>query len=318
MVEVTAGPNRAKLGWYTNSSGNWIENDGTSFNLLVSNPNGQGVRSIPGAVEIGITSRSAFGVAVSADLVCVRSQEHLTMWRFRTWSAINAAYRARLEAWETAQTLAAATGRSFGDNPALNRFAERRELKSAVVSMMTQQDFSGYGKARIPGTDGLSDIAHTEARAQSGPITFFEDVFDWENLSFRLFDYAWAGRAHWEDMAARSSTDPEHQEFLRAGAAKVTVPVREGAEITALNYFAKGAIWEEDEALAEEAFPSIVEQLNALSEEGGEGKDEKPFTLETLRVPTNLVILQQGPNPNDTSDGWVGPIQLPPASADAG
>lgn len=320
-VELALGHATAKLGLLpdSNSSSGYSEQNTSSMGLLLRTGNGSTFAGLEGPLELAWACSSAYGVGVSVDLLLRRSHSTYHDWQMETWTQINQAYQIRLDAWETEQNVKSITGQTYGNNPLINRINEKRELKAGSLSTLLNHDFMGLS-AIMGGRSDLPMINFEKSARQARAITFFEEAIDWENLSFQLYDYTWAGRGRWETLAARSANDPEHQDFLRSGAAKVTVPIQQGAEIALLNFLAGKDIWNEavtDEI--EKQFPDILKQLDKLGLVPGGAGDEVVEEIElagteVTRVPTNLLVLQDGPDPNAT--GWVGPIELPPAQTD--
>ncbi|MCV6595452.1 MAG: hypothetical protein OIF40_00015 [Mangrovicoccus sp.] len=315
-LEVSVGHHVMQLGLVPDSNGpnGFSERNEASVTMLVNS--GNGPRGLEGPVELGWACSSAYGVAVSVDLYLRRSPAAYAKWQLESWLAINEAYQSRLRDWENEQTLASVTGQSFGDNPALNRALERRELKAATLSALLESNFLGIsaistGAARLPVMD--FDKAAKQARS----ITFFEEALDWDNLAFQLYDYSWAGRNRWKALMARRSRDPEHQNFLRAGAAKISLPVQPGAELAVLNFLAGLGIWQNGyRPETEDAFQAIYGDLAELGMVPGKEIDIEAqesgdvIASQSTMVPTNLVILQEGPHPNQSN--WVSAIELPP------
>ena len=65
-------------------------------------------------------------------------------------------------------------------------------------------------------------------------IRFFEQVFEWNFVSYLFYHSMWARKCKWADLIDEDSGDPLFDKFLTAGAARVQVPIRSGME----DYFA--------------------------------------------------------------------------------
>ena len=87
-----------------------------------------------------------------------------------------------------------------------------------------------------------------EAIAEGKYIRFFEQAFEWVNISYLFYPYFWGRKSEWPDYLRQDDTDPLFGEFLRAGAARVQVPVTPGYEQALLNLLQLGTKpWEEDD-----------------------------------------------------------------------
>lgn len=232
----------------------------------------------------GVTRR---GFAASVDLVCQPLQSTWDAWRSEVWELLRAAHIAQVRQHETERSLAEATRRPIGRSPGINRRNEQVELKQQVLATLTRQDFSHFGSVTTSGL--LPQIHHDRVAAEAPYIVFFEDALEWDNIAVKLYDYAWAGRHRWTELLGRASSDPEHERFLRAGAARVIVPVQRGYEEALLRYLASGAI-DNTGLLAPETAP-LLESLLAGVAQGAPTMPEGGWPRETVRVPTSLVAL---------------------------
>src|SRR5438270_6601581 len=62
-------------------------------------------------------------------------------------------------------------------------------------------------------------------------IQFVEQAFEWPQMTYRLYPYYWKPSASWRNAMLLDDPDPTFAEFLRAGSARVVVPVRPGFEL---------------------------------------------------------------------------------------
>ena len=74
-------------------------------------------------------------------------------------------------------------------------------------------------------------------------MQFLEQAFEWENLTHVMYPYFWAEAKRWPDLLAGRSADSEYQAFLRAGSARVVLPVRPGYEGAADWFICTGFPW---------------------------------------------------------------------------
>jgi hypothetical protein len=169
---------------------------------------------------------------VQATLKCMRTAEALDAWRLRTWQALRAGYEAlerKAAQAEQQQTYRESfTAPEAGARPASeNRSIERGELQKWAIKSMRRvpQNFNAVEQVA-----GLQEVSPHHAEAQAPVVRFYENAFEWEHMNYFLYPYHWARRASWRTRAAAASNDPLHQSFLKAGAARVIVPVTPGYE----------------------------------------------------------------------------------------
>lgn len=68
------------------------------------------------------------------------------------------------------------------------------------------------------------------ALADGTRIRFFEHAFEWDQMQYVFYPYFWARPGGWADRFHARNMDPFLEEFLKAGYARVVVPVRPGFE----------------------------------------------------------------------------------------
>jgi hypothetical protein len=135
-----------------------------------------------------------------------------------------------------------------GRNPALNREVERAELKRGAISLLTQRSWEhleGVGAIK-PSEKELKDLPEIDFekwREQAPVIQFLEQAFEWEHMVYTFYPYFWARKQLWPFLQRLDDVDPQHAAFLRAGAARVLVPVRLGYEGSVLWYAHRGEPW---------------------------------------------------------------------------
>lgn len=262
-----------------------------------------------GDIEIAWGSQYRRGIAVSISAECKRTVSGLADWQLTVWNAANQAYLADKRAYDSQLSYVQSTQNSFEDSPLANREKERRELKRAALTMLTEQDFSLFGSISFPPAPGVPTIDTSEAYAEGEYIRFFEEAVEWSNMAHVLYDYAWAGQSRWIELLGRDASDLEHEKFLQAGAAKITVPVLPGYEFAVLDFLQNGNIWDGEGDPPIDSDHPLTDLVSEMVKEprdiGTEVIDEYTVTL-----PTNLVMLQQGPDLNNPET--PGPIVTPP------
>jgi hypothetical protein len=123
-------------------------------------------------------------------------------------------------------------------------------------------------------------------------IQFFEQAFEWEQMTYLFYPYFWSRQAYWNKRINFNDVDPNFNNFLQAGAARVVIPVHPAYNDAILHYVETGAIWNGGSPphLNDPLFVSIVEELKAATDDlDGATPEGEPWEVV---VPTTLVYLQ--------------------------
>jgi hypothetical protein len=174
------------------------------------------------------------------------------------------------------------------------------ELKRACISILTEQDF-GLFSSMSDGPDGLPNINFTEASAEGAYARFFEQAFEWSNMSWVTYPYFWGRRSRWADLLSIQDGDWAFEEFLRAGAARVVVPVRPGFEAAVDHFRLFGEPWFGGPlpTITDDLYLSIGDEMaERLGRPGNEVKSGDPWDV---RVPTDLIKLR----PDGSLPAWT-------------
>ncbi len=246
--------------------------------------------------ELGIAYHlwRAWSFALAIDVHCRLTSEGFAKWQQAAFDSIMEAYLVqKAEYEEKLAQLAIQQGvKVLGRNPLENRRIEREELKKLVLMMLTKNNNLARNSI-LPGTEPNIDLP--KACVNGNWIRFFENAFEWNNLMYVLYPYFWGRKSRW--ISALHFTDPDldFAAFLKAGAARVQVPVRPGFE-KAVAYFCQfGLVWEgndpplRDDDLYVPIVDEIAANLGKLDEGVPYPKDAKPWEV---RIPTSLVLLQ--------------------------
>jgi hypothetical protein len=236
---------------------------------------------------------------------CVRLPETYAQWQHETYDAILAGYM-KLQTDYTRRAAEAAVINATavqGNNPGINELLVRAELKRACASFLTMQNFEQLGGAvSTQGSEGgipqVTDFA--AAYAQGRYAQFLEQAFEWENLQYALYPYFWARRETWRSRLKASldvsaAGDPEFAAFVRAGAARVTLPARLGFGAEVLYFLQTGITWGQGPLLdlITPEYRALLDEIrDAEADPAVETKVGKPWLTE---VPTDLVRLRPGP-----------------------
>jgi hypothetical protein len=248
-----------------------------------------------GEIGVSVYVAGVTAYVLGLDFYCTLSADGLRKWQQNTYDAIMRAYQAKKAAYEEKlAALAIQKGiQILGRNPAENRRLEREELKKSSIMILTDDVDPSENGFATSGGDPVMDI--DEACAAGSRIRFFENAFEWKNMTYVFYPYFWGRKAKWISALHMTDPDPDFAGFLKAGAARVQVPVRPGFESAISYYCQTGLIWNGNDAplLDDDLYVPIVEEI---TDNLGKLDDGVPYPADSqpweVRIPTELVLLQ--------------------------
>jgi hypothetical protein len=192
------------------------------------------------------------------NVICALTGAAFRQWQIDTYDSVMADYEKRLLDYEEKVAAIASQGgiQIGGNNPLINREIERTELKRSCIDTWLGRILSDdYEEPRwiISDPDGSPPenypfLDPTNVLSEDrNEVKFFEEAFEWENMTYEFFPYNWASQAKWIELLRIEDPDPVFQEFLRAGVACVRVPVRKERTKSVLYYQKTGIVWSGDE-----------------------------------------------------------------------
>ena len=170
-----------------------------------------------------------------------------------------------------------------------NRTLEKREIQRLCIEMMTKPFNIRVGRNFYTDGNCVPSVNQTKSlETYASHVKFFEQAFDWENMSYLFYPYYWAAKCDWTELIqAEQAADPVFQAFLQCGMARVVVPVTPGFEDAVVYYMETGDIWNGGDLVLEtddDLYLSIAEEIMEI-----EGFVEEEWQS---RVPTSLTIVQ--------------------------
>jgi hypothetical protein len=263
-----------------------------------------------GTVPLTIQARFLYGFVVGVEIKCRRTKHALQKWQNDTHAAIYEAYRKEQREYEeklAGQQIEMGVEIS-GRHPQANRALERDELKRSCITLLTAQHFDLFDAIET-GSHGHPQINLTEAQAEGPYIRFFEQAFEWENIAYVFYPYFWGRKEHWTDRLSYEDADPLFEAFLKAGAARVMVPVRPGFEDAIDHFMSTGKPWQGGEmaGVNSKSYLPIVEEIRAQT--GAPGHEVPEGDPWDVTLPTTLVYLRPQPTlpswEQDEDGRWV-------------
>jgi hypothetical protein len=267
--------------------------------IALSASNSYPLPDVTGTLPVSVGAVQAKAHILNVVVICERTEELLREWQQQTYEKILAAYQQQLgeyrERLATRQAAAvlAGTDQPAARNPLKNRELEREELKRGCLSLLAANNtpLASDLVTAVDGIDGWMDIPRALA---VGPLVrFLEDSFDWENMTYLFYPYFWGARADWPLRAGLDDPDPLFEKFLRAGWARVILPVHRNYETGVLAFLVTGEphAGSDEPTIEDEEFLALLAELaDADDIEKAPVAEGDPFEI---KIPTDLVILQE-------------------------
>lgn len=264
-----------------------INNCGSQVQFVNSNPDPSSTTG-----EIPVIARIYSGdYSISVEVYCVPTDAAIVKWKIDTFNTLQAAYKQRKREYD--QWVASQGVVIEGNNPNINRIIEHTELKKHSIEMISGQRFEAFDalKPKIPPYD-YPEFSFTAAKEQGKYISFFEQAFEWDQMTYMYYPYFWARKREWINILKRDDNDPLFMAFLQAGAARVLVPVRPAFTKAILYYLSSGGeIWNGEDVPAPTSplYVSIIDEMKEFDGQFTGGNQEgEPWIS---KVPTSLVYL---------------------------
>lgn len=264
------------------------------------------VDSIPFALVTDLVG----DVAIAVKVKCQRTDRALVKWQMETHAKLTTAYKARLSEYE--EKLAAIEVQAGvairGRNPLLNMELMNDELKKHSITILTEQHFDLFNAIQT-GANGVPQVDLFENAAEGPYVRFFEQAFEWEQMTWLTYPYFWGRKSQWRERIAYEDVDPVFNQFLKAGYCRVVVPVRPGFEGAIDHFMTYGEIWNGGPlpTISNPLYLPIADEIaERLDRPGEEIPQGDPWLV---RIPTTLVHLRADDQlpawKQDENGNWV-------------
>ncbi len=231
--------------------GSYIKPDGFKLSNEINLIGQQLENTVP--ISINGHSSLALSVSIQYFVLCQRSPVIFQQWQIETFNTIMSAYeRLKLDYDESLENQQYQVGGYIqGENPLVNREVEKTELKKHAISILTGQQYEGFnamGKDHRQGL-GYPEMDLEDASKEGEFVQFFEQALEWRHATYLFYDYFWGRKENWIDTMKTKDVDPLFEKFLKAGYARVWIPIRPSFETMMLNYIDFGGEpWSEKDA----------------------------------------------------------------------
>jgi len=231
---------------------------------------------------------------LGVDVFCELTNEGFADWQHEVFDTIMASYlqqKADYEEKLAAQEIAEGI-QILGRNPLENRRIEKEELKKLCIMMLTGINHLNIDLLKTTSPPTIDIQKSCKIGSQ---IRFFENAFEWNNMLYVFYPYFWGRFAKWVSALHMTDPDPDFAAFLKAGAARVQIPVRPGFEKAVAHFCQFGKIWEgndvplKDDDLYVPIIDEITENLGKIEDGVPYPEDSEPWEV---TIPTDLVVLQ--------------------------
>lgn len=274
-----------------------------ALRFVLNEANNIPLQGLTGNVPIGIHSGQGTYYAVNVVIECKLTPRAYKEWKLSVYNKAMNQYLEDLNEYNfEVERINAENNRKVennisGYNPIRNRTIERNELKKAAIQFMTAQRYDDFNSMLENFSDqGYPDFDFEDALNEGKSIRFFEQAFEWNEMTYLHYPYFWGRKDNWMQMIHFEDADPKFSDFLKAGATRVVVPVRPEFTKAMLHYQKTGEIWAGQDLpeLNDELHLSIVEEIK-----------DSTFNLEGIpvgepwitKLPTNLVRLNASTTP---------------------
>jgi hypothetical protein len=190
-------------------------------------------------------------LALNIVIVCRRLDNAYIEWQIKTFAAIWAGYEALLreyeKAFESARIEQGILGIPQGAPAMVNRRTEREELQKWAVTIMRREPlaFNAVVKRKADGVEH-DEVDPGKADQQAATVRFYEEAFEWVHMSYFFYPYFWGRRDSWNIRQSIRHNDYRFETFLRAGSARIIVPVTPRYEQQVLYYLANPQLPEKE------------------------------------------------------------------------
>jgi hypothetical protein len=252
-----------------------------------------------GQVPISVLGTYDFGYTIHVTITMEPTANKMTSWKLETYETLRDAWSEATQRFREAKSaLETMSGPTFdAPPPGLSRQLVLNEMRRAAIEqLMDAEQFAGFsGYSVTPGTNEPS-IDHGAAARHGPQVQFMEQAFEWSNLSWTLYPYYWAGRqpwmgvGGWRELALSSTSDPDFDAFLSAGAARLVVPARPGFEAQVQLFLDYGILWGggpvpgPDEA----GYLSVADEIRSLQVGAADGTMVGSWDV---TLPTTLAVI---------------------------
>ncbi|XXF75333.1 hypothetical protein P2318_19925 [Myxococcaceae bacterium GXIMD 01537] len=249
-----------------------------------------------GSISVAMHSFRTPSVVATVSVTCSRTPRAVEEWKLKIYTALKQASDAQHQEYEEKLARAKAEAAEAAANPLRRSESDiRTELKRQAISMFTHQSFESFDSIDADPQSKLPEIDFASAEAEDPYIRFFEQAFEWEQMMYTCYPYFWGRTNEWRTRVLLDEPDPIFADFVKAGAARLVIPVRPHFNEAVLHFFETGQVWSGGPVpdVTSPQYVSIITEIKERTEAPG---DEIPVGEPwEVRLPTQLVKLRNTP-----------------------
>lgn len=265
-------------------------------------PSDGGLYADDDKLYIHIFAHETANYSVHCKVTFQRKEEALREWATSTYDTIAESYsnvllryQQDVESLKQKKDAETGLGLEFGNPPSVNERIIRTELKKHCLAFIRNEHAGLLNTAHTAGGSIYPPLFDIEdAKADGEMIRFFEHAFEWDQIQYVFYPYFWARPGGWADRFRARNMDPALEEFLKAGYARVVVPVRVGFEAAVSYFMQKGLVWngEGEPPIDHPLYKPIVDEIKERT--GGDLGEVPVGDPWETRMPTTAVLVRKG------------------------
>lgn len=256
--------------------------------------NGQhAMKGEEGTLTVALAGFSSLALALSGSMsiTCRLTDTAFEKWQTQIYKLVMADYQRKLDAYNAATSQDQQLFQIKGRNPFLNREIERNEFKRHIIAILMCNYFNGIGsmKERVAPC-GYPEIDFEQLQRDAPAVQFFEQVFEWEYMTYLFYHSMWARKCKWADLIDEDSGDPLFDKFLMSGAARVQVPVRPGLEDVFSWFLKTGQLWGATGKPPVSGDDDYISMIQELKEANQGDYNDRPGLVAAVQGSDTLVL----------------------------
>jgi len=252
------------------------------------------------SIPLSIITDDIDELSVNVEVLCRPTATKIAKWQLEThqaiagaWQKLQDEYNAKLEAAKLEQQRIGILGESPAET---NRQMEQTELKRSCIAILDNRKVIGYNEVEVtpPNTLTTPRLSAPTFFDDGAWVRWFEQAFEWDKMSYVFYPYFWGRNTEWENrLKRRYDSDPLFENFLRAGYARVVIPVRNSFRKAVNFYLATGRPWMGGDlpSVGDRTYLPISEEIKEQS--GAPGQEKPVGDPWEIRLPTRLIKLRQ-------------------------
>ncbi len=234
-------------------------------------------------------------------VTCSPAPETIDQWRIDAFSAIMDAYNRRKSEYDNQVNVAGITIQ--GRNPLKNKMLVEQELQKFVLGAVYPPFYyRGFDSMKfgykcddkgnpVGGALPVPEPDFKDANEESPWVTFFLQMFEWKNMTYKFLPYHFGHRRDWYMLRQLEDVDQFFENAITAGYVVVDIPVAPQMTEAFLHFHETQQIWKGGD-MPVFGNPMFQEIAIAIRDSENMADGEPVGDPWTTLVPTPLVFVQ--------------------------